>query len=112
MNQQIINVQTIKKVKGVIMIPINELMEWLAITPDGLKPQDFAKLLYNFFESVNKTRNEIKEAETKTKKSQNLTPGRPRKMSSATSTPNLLNMPDLKSEMTAKLADRSSQNRF
>ena len=104
MNQQIINVQTIKKVKGVIMVPINELMEWLAITPDGLKPQDFAKLLYNFFESVNKTRNEIKEAETKTKKSLNLTPGR--KMSNATSTPNLLNMSDLKSEMKAKLANR------
>ena len=107
MNQQIINVHTIKKVKNVIMIPFNELLEWLAITPDGLKTQDFAKLLIDFFESVNKTRNEIKEAETKTKKSQN--PGRPRKMSSANSTPNLLNMSDLKSEMTAKLANRSSQ---
>ena len=109
MNEQIIKVHTIKKVKNVIMIPFNELLEWLAITPDGLKTQDFAKLLYDFFESVNKTRNEIKEAETKTKKSQNLTPGRPRKMSSSTSSPNLLNMSDLKSEMTAKLADRSSQ---
>ena len=107
MNEQIIKVHTIKKVKNVIMIPFNELLEWLAITPDGLKTQDFAKLLYDFFESVNKTRNEIKEAETKTKKSQNV--GRPRKMSSATSSPNLLNMSDLKSEMTAKLADRSSQ---
>ena len=109
MNQQIINVQTIKKVKGVIMVPFNELLEWLAITPDGMKTQDFAKLLLGFFESVNKTRNEIKEAETKTKKNPNLTPGHPRKMSSATSSPNLLNMSDLKSEMTAKLADRSSQ---
>ena len=108
MNKQIIKVHTIKKVKNVIMIPFNELLEWLAIAPDGLKPQDFAKLLFNFFESVNKTRNEIKEAQTKSKNNPNLTPGRPRKMSGANSSPNLLDMSDLKSAMTAKLTNRVS----
>ena len=109
MNEQIIKVHTIKKVKNVIMIPFNELLEWLAIAPDGQKTQDVAKLLFDFFESVNKTRTEIKEAQTKTKNNPNLTPGRPRKMSSANSTPNLLNMSDLKSAITSKVANRSSQ---
>ena len=80
MNEQIIKLHTIKKVKNVIMTPFNELLEWLAIAPAGLDTQAFAKLLHDFFESVNKTRNEIKEAQTKPKNNQNLTPGRPRKI--------------------------------
>ena len=94
MNEQIIKVHTIKKVKSVIMIPFNELLEWLAITTDGLKPHDFAKLLYDFFESVNETSKKIKEGESKSKSSQrsNFTPGRPS-----------VN-PDLLGDLTAKLA--------
>ena len=85
-NEQIIKVHTIKKVKNVIMTPFNELLEWLAIAPAGLDTQAFAKLLFDFFESVNETRQEIKEAQSKTK-----------------------NMSDLKAAMTAKLANRGSQ---
>ena len=131
MNDQIIKVQTIKKVKNVIMTPFKELLEWLAISPDGLKTtQDFGKLLFDFFESVNKTRAEIKEAEFKSKNgSKNSTPSRSRKgavsnsastpgpkrkMSNASSSPNLLNLSDLKSnlrsKLESKLANRSSQN--
>ena len=105
MNEQIIKVHTIKKVKNVIMTPFNELLEWLAIVPGGLDTQAFAQLLHDFFESVNETNKEIKEAQTKKKTSANLTPVRPRKMSGANSTPNLLDMSDLKS----KLANRVSQ---
>ena len=105
MNEQIIKVHTIKKVKNVIMTPFNELLEWLAIVPGGLDTQAFAQLLHDFFESVNETIKEIKEAQTKKKTSANLTPVRPRKMSGANSTPNLLDMSDLKS----KLANRVSQ---
>ena len=91
------------------MVPFNELLEWLAISPAGLETQAFAKLLYDFFDSVNETNKEIKEAQTKKKNNPNLTPGRPRKMSGSNSTPNLLDMSDLKSAMTAKLANRVSQ---
>ena len=105
MNEQIIKVHTIKKVKNVIMTPFNELLEWLAIVPGGLDTQAFAQLLHDFFESVNETIKEIKEAQSKKKTSANLTPVRPRKMSGANSTPNLLDMSDLKS----KLANRVSQ---
>ena len=88
MNEQIIKVHTIKKIKNVIMTPFTELLEWMAIAPDGLNTQDFAKLLIDFFESVNKTTNEIKEAENKTKNQKKLSkPGR--KMSASSSTPNL-----------------------
>ena len=105
MNEQIIKVHTIKKVKNVIMTPFNELLDWLAITPAGLETQAFAKLLYEFFESVNKTRDEIKEAKNKPRNNPNLTPVRARKMSASNSTPNLMDMSDLKS----KLANRISQ---
>ena len=95
MNEQIIKVHTIKRVMGVIMTPFNELLEWLAITPDGLRTEDFARLLYNFFESVNETRKEIKEGESKPKSSKhsNWSPGRPS-----------VN-PDLMSDLTAKLTN-------
>ena len=77
MNEQIIKLHTIKKVKNVIMIPFNELLEWLAIAPDGLKPNDFAGLLFDFFKSVNETRKAIIEGTSKSKSSKrsNLTPG-------------------------------------
>ena len=48
MNEQIIKVHTIKKIKSVIMTPFTELLEWMAIAPDGLNTQDFAKLLIDF----------------------------------------------------------------
>jgi len=113
MNEQIIKVHTIKKIKNVIMTPFTELLEWMAIAPDGLNTQDFAKLLIDFFESVNKTTNEIKEAENKTKNQKKLSkPGR--KMSASSSTPNLQEMSpmgprkssNLMGDLTARLGNR------
>ena len=59
MNEQIVRVHTIKKIKNVLVTQFNELLRWLAIVPDSMTMQDFAKLVYDFFDSVNKIGNGI-----------------------------------------------------
>ena len=67
MNEQIVRVHTIKKIKNVLVTQFNELLRWLAIVPDSMTMQDFAKLVYDFFDSVNKIRNEMKPMKLKPK---------------------------------------------
>ena len=67
MNEQIRKIHAIKAIRGIILDPYKDLLDWLSVGDTSLEPRDLGAKLHHFCESVNKIKTELKNPERTTK---------------------------------------------